>query len=67
MGDIEDLEARHDVILSMYRNFLSHEYETILQNMGKDQGEERGKIENGGCKIGTTETEMKREVSCEKQ
>ena len=35
MGDIEDLEAGHDVILSMYRNFLSHEYETILQNMGK--------------------------------
>ena len=30
--------------------------------MGKDQGEERGKIENGGRKIGTTETEMKTEV-----
>ena len=30
--------------------------------MGKDQGKERGKIENGGRKIGTTETEMKREV-----
>ena len=30
--------------------------------MEKDQGEERGKIENGGCKVGTTETEMKREV-----
>ena len=32
--------------------------------MGKKQGEERGKIENGGRKIGTkrSETEMKREV-----
>ena len=30
--------------------------------MGKDQGEERGKMENGGRKIGTTETEMKTEV-----
>ena len=30
--------------------------------MGKDRGEERDKIENGGRKIGTTETEMKREV-----
>ena len=30
--------------------------------MGKDEGEERGKIENGGRNIGTTETEMKREV-----
>ena len=30
--------------------------------MTKDQGEERGKIETGGCKIGTTETEMEREV-----
>lgn len=50
------------MILSTYRNLLSHEYETILKNMGKDQGEERGKIENGGRKIGTTETEMKREV-----
>ena len=48
--------------MSPYRNLLSHEYETILQNMGKDQGEERGKIENGGRKIGTTETEMKRKV-----
>ena len=26
--------------------------------MRKDQGEERGKIEIGGCKIGRTETEM---------
>ena len=62
MGDIEDLETGHDVSLSPYRNLLSHEYETILQNMGKDQGDERGKIENGGRKIGTTETEMKRKV-----
>ena len=62
MGDIEDLEAGHDVILSTYRNLLSHEYEIILKNMGNDQGEERGKIENGVRKIGTTETEMKREV-----
>ena len=62
LGDIEDSEAGHDVILSTYRNLLSHEYKTILQNMGKDQGEERGKMENGGRKIGTTETEMKREV-----
>ena len=30
--------------------------------MGKDQGEERGKIEIGGCKIGMTETEMVGEV-----
>ena len=66
LGDIEDPEAGHDVILSTYRNVLSHEYETILKNMGKDQGEERGKIENGGREIGTTETEMKREVYCEK-
>ena len=29
--------------------------------MTKDQGEERGKIETGGCKIGTTETKMERE------
>ena len=50
------------MILSTYRNLLSHEYKTILQNMGKDQGEETGKMENGGRKIGTTETEMKREV-----
>ena len=28
------------------------------QNMGKDQGEETGKTEIGGCKIGTTETKM---------
>ena len=62
LGDIEDLEAGHDVILSTYRNLLSHEYETILQNMGKDQGEERGKIENRGRKIGMTETEIRREV-----
>ena len=62
LADIEDPDAGHDPILSTYRNFLSHEYETILQNMGKDQGEERGKIENGGRKIGTNETEMKREV-----
>ena len=62
MGDIEDPEAGHDVILSTYRNLLSHEYEIILKNMGNDQGEERGKIENGVRKIGTTETEMKREV-----
>ena len=62
MVDIEDLEAGHDVILSMYRNFLNHEYETILQNMGKDQGQERGKIENGGRAIGMNETEIKREV-----
>ena len=62
LGDIEDLEAGHDVILSMYRNFLSHEYETILQNMGKDQGQERGKIKNGGRAIGMNETEIKREV-----
>ena len=26
--------------------------------MGKEQGEERGKIEIGRCKIGMTETEM---------
>ena len=50
------------MILSTYRNLLNHEYETILQNMGKDQGEERGKIEIGGHKIGTTETGMKIEV-----
>ena len=25
--------------------------------MGKDQGEKRGKMENGGRKIGTTETD----------
>ena len=62
LADIEYPDAGHDLILSTYRNFLSHEYETILQNMGKDQGEERGKIENGGRKIGTNETEMKREV-----
>ena len=30
--------------------------------MTKDQGEERGKIETEGGKIGTTETEMEREV-----
>ena len=30
--------------------------------MGKDQGEKRGKMENGGRKIGTTETEMKTKV-----
>ena len=51
-----------DVILSTHRNLLSHEYETILQNMGKDQVEERGKIESGGRKIGMNETEMNREV-----
>ena len=62
VGDIEDPEAGHDVILSTYRNLLSHEYETILHNMGKDQGEERGKIENGGYKIEMTEKEMEREV-----
>ena len=28
------------------------------QNMRKDQGDERGKIDIGGCKIGTTDTEM---------
>jgi len=61
-GDIEDSEAGHDVILSTHRNLLSHEYKTILQNMGKDQGEERGKMENGGRKIGTIDTEMKTEV-----
>ena len=31
----------------------------MKQNMGKDQGEERGKkIEIGGCKIATTEKGM---------
>ena len=30
--------------------------------MGKDQGEERGKSENGGCKNGTTEPEIERGV-----
>ena len=62
LGDIEDPEARQDVILSTYRNLLSHEYETILQNMGKDQVEERDKNESGGRKIRMNETEMKREV-----
>ena len=62
LGDIEDPEAGHDVILSTYRNLLSQEYEIILKNMGNDQGEERGNIENGVRKIGTTEPEMKREV-----
>ena len=62
LGDIEDPEAGHDVILSTYRNLLSREYEIILKNVGNDEGEERGKIENGVRKIGTTETEMKREV-----
>ena len=32
------------------------------QNMRKDKGKERGKIEIGGCKIGMTETEMKEGV-----
>ena len=62
LGNIEDPEAGHDVILSTYRNLLSQEYEIILKNMGNDQGEERGNIENGVRKIGTTEPEMKREV-----
>ena len=35
--------------------------------MGKDQGEEKGKFENGGYKIGTTETEMERGVKCKEQ
>ena len=30
--------------------------------MGKDQGEEKAKLENGGYKVGTTETEMERGV-----
>ena len=30
--------------------------------MEKVEGEDRGKIENGGCKIGTTETEMEEGV-----
>ena len=62
LRDIEDPEAGQDVILSTHRNLLSHEYETILQNMGKDQVEERDKIESGGRKIRMNETEMKREV-----
>ena len=50
LGDIEDLEAGNDVILSAYRNLLSHEYETILQNMGKDQGEERATLKIEGAR-----------------
>ena len=32
------------------------------QNIGKDQGEERGKIEIAGRKIGVTKTEKERGV-----
>ena len=32
------------------------------QTVGKNQGEERAKNENGGYRVEMTETEMKREV-----
>ena len=70
LGDIDDPEEEHDMILATYRD----EAKKVLGRSkklsrpwtgsqdGKNQGEKRGKIEIGGCKIGRTERENKRGV-----
>ena len=68
LGDIDDPEEEHDMILATYRdaakevlgssNKLSRQVMDCKQNVGDDQGEEGGKIGIRGCKIGTTQTEV---------
>ena len=71
LGDIDDLEEEHDMILATYRdgakkvlgrsNKLSRPWTGSKD--GKNQGDKRGKIEIGGCKIGRTKRERCEEFS----
>ena len=71
LGDIDDPEEEHDMILATYRdgakkvlgrsNKLSRPWTGSKDE--KNQGDKRGKIEIGGCKIRRTKRERCEEFS----